>query len=159
MDKELMLGEEKRNIEILELRAGGNSYGIDIKDIREILPYDKNPRKTPNSHPYIEGVVMPRDFIIPVIDLVGSLKLEDVEDTHTEMLIVTSIQDLNIGFHVDHVEGIHRTNTENITAVGRKKLSTTVKEAVVGILTVNEKKIEIIELRNIIKDINPNVEL
>ena len=79
MEKELMLAEEKREIEILEFRAGGNAYGIDINDIREILPYDKKSRKIPNSHPYIEGVIMPRDFVIPIIDLVASLKLEDVD--------------------------------------------------------------------------------
>lgn len=159
MEKELILGEEHREIEILELRAGGNSYGIDISDIREILSYDKNPRKIPNSHPYIEGVVMPRDFIIPIIDLIASLKLEDVEDKDNEMLVVTSLNNLNIGLHVDHVEGIHRTNTENITQVGRKELTTIERKAISGILTVEDKKIEILDLPYIINDINSDVEL
>lgn len=159
MEKELILGEEHREIEILELRAGGNSYGIDIKDIREILPYDKNPRKIPNSHPYIEGVIKPRDFIIPIIDLVASLNLEDVENLPNEMLIVTSLKELNIGLHVDQVVGIHRTNTENITQVGRKRLSTTVRKAITGILIVDDKRIEILDLPYIINDINTDVEL
>ena len=158
MEKELMLAEEKRDIEILEFRAGGKPYGIDINDIREILPYDKKSRIIPNSHPYIEGVVMPREFIIPVINLVASLKLEDVDDEKMEMLIVTSIKDMNIGFHVDYIDGIHRTNTGNITKAGRK-LSTSVKGAVTGILTINGQKIEILELRNIIMNINPDINL
>lgn len=159
MEKELLLGEEKRGIEVLELQAGGNSYGIDINDIREILPFEKNLRKIPNSHQYIEGIIKPRDFIIPIIDLVAYLNLEDVESEYKEMLIVTSINDLNIGFHVDSVEGIHRTNTEHIDNVGRKKLTTTVREAIAGILNINNKKIEILNLHDIIKDINPDVEL
>lgn len=158
MEKELMLADEKRDIEILEFRAGGKSYGIDINDIREILPYDKKSRTIPNSHPYIEGVVMPRDFVIPIIDLVASLKLENVDDGKTQMLIVTSIKDMNIGFHVDDVDGIHRTNTANISKPGRK-LSTSVKEAIVGILTIKDIKIEMLELRNIIRNINPNIDL
>jgi two-component system chemotaxis response regulator CheV len=156
MDKELMLADEKRDIEILEFRAGGISYGVDINDIRELLPYDKKPRTIPNSHPNIEGVVMPRDFIIPVVDLVASLKLEDIDDAKIEMLIVTSINDMNIGFHVDNVDGIHRTTTANITKPGRK-LSTNVKEAVTGILHIDTNKIEILEFRNIINDINPDI--
>lgn len=156
MEKDIKLGDENREIEILEFHAGGNSYGIDIKDIREILPYDKKSRKIPNAHPYIEGVVMPRDFVIPVIDLVASLKLEDVVDKKNEMLIVTSIKDMNIGFHVDHVDGIDRSTTANITKPG-KKLSTSVKNAVTGILNINGKEIEILELRNIISDINPDI--
>lgn len=158
MEKELMLAEEKREIEILEFRAGGISYGFDINDIKEILPYDKKPRKIPNSHPCIEGVVMPRDFVIPIIDLVASLKLEDVNDDKIEMLIVTSIKDMNIGFHVDNVDGIHRTTTANISKPGRK-LSTTVKGLVTGILAINGKKIEILEPRNIIYDINSDIDL
>lgn len=158
MEKELKLGEEMREIEILEFHAGGNSYGVDISDIREILPYDKEPRKIPNSHPYIEGIVMPRDFIIPIINLIASLKLEDVDDkkNENEMLIVTSIKNMNIGFHVDSVDGIHRTTTANITKPG-KKLSTSVKNAVKGILILEDKEIEILEFRNIISDINPNI--
>lgn len=158
MVNDLNLDEDKKEIEILEVKAGGNSYGIDIDDIREIIPYDKKPRMIPNSHPYIEGVVKPRDFIIPIINLVASLKLEDVEDSADEMLVVTSINDLNIGFHVDSVEGIHRTNTADLVKPG-KKLSTPVEGVVTGIFNQNEKKIEILELRNIIRDINSNVTL
>jgi two-component system chemotaxis response regulator CheV len=158
MEKELMLAEEKREIEILEFQAGGNSYGVDIDDIREILQYDKMPRKIPNSHPYIEGIVMPRDFVITVINLVASLKLEDVDDEKLEMLIVTSIMDMNIGFHVDNVLGIYRTSTANITKPGRK-LSTTVKGVVTGILNHDGKKIEILELRKIINEINPDIDI
>ncbi len=158
MEKELMLAEENREIEILEFLAGGISYGFDIDDIREILPYNKNPRKIPNSHPCIEGVVMPRDFVIPIIDLVTSLKLEDVDNDKLEMLIVTSIKDMNIGFHVDAVQGIYRTTTANITKPGRK-LSTSVKGAITGILTIDGKEIDILEPRNLIYDLNPDIDL
>lgn len=158
MEKELMLAEEKREIEILEFLAGGKSYGVDINDIREILPYEGKPRRIPNSHPYIEGIVMPRDFVITVIDLLASLKLEDVAEDKLEMLIVTSIKNMNIGFHVDYVEGIFRTSTANITKPGRK-LSTSVKGVVTGLLTINGKRIEILELRNIIKEVNPDIDL
>lgn len=156
MKKELMLAEDKREIEVLEIQAGGNSYGVDINDIRELLTYDKKPRMIPNSHPYIEGVVMPRDFIIPVIDLIASLKLEDVDDEKIEMLIVTSIEDMNIGFHVDRVDGIRRTTTANITKPGRK-LSTSVKGVITGILAIDGRKIEILEFRNIINEINTDI--
>lgn len=157
MEKEVKLGNNDE-IEILEFHSGGNSYGIDIRDIREILPYDRKVRIIPNAHPYIEGIIMPRDFVIPVIDLTVSLKLEDIEENEIEMLIVTSINDMNIGFHVDRVDGIHRTTTANIAKPG-KKVSTSVKKAVAGILDINGKKIEILELRNIISDINPNIVL
>ncbi|CRZ33742.1 two-component system chemotaxis response regulator CheV [Herbinix hemicellulosilytica] len=156
MEKELMLDEEIRNIEILEFHAGGHSYGFDISDVREILPYDKKIRKIPNSNPYIEGIVKPRDFIIPIINLVSYLLLEDVADKELEMLIVTKVNNMNVGFHVDSVDKIHRTTTANITKPD-KNLSTKLKDVVTGILNIDNRKIEILEIRNIISDINPNI--
>ncbi|NLP15907.1 MAG: purine-binding chemotaxis protein CheW [Clostridiales bacterium] len=156
MEKELMLADEIREIEILVFRAGGNLYGVDIHDIREILPYDRKPRVIPNSNPHIEGVVMPRDFIIPIINLVSALGLEDVDKQENEMLLVTSINDMNIGFHVDCVEGIHRSTTANLTKPGRK-LSTSFKDAVVSIFNIEGSKIEILEFRKIINSINPDI--
>lgn len=159
MEKGLLFGEENRELEILEFIAGGNSYGIDINDIREILPYEENVRKIPNAHPNIEGMVMPRDFLIPIVDIAKSLKLTKVDDPNDlEMLIVTSFNDLNIAVHVERVEGMHRTSTTSVTKPP-KKLSTTVKDAVVGVLNINEKKIEILELRNIFASINSDIKL
>lgn len=157
MEKGLLLGDEKRELEILEFIVGGNSYGIDINDIREILPYEQNPRRIPNSHLNIEGIIMPRDFLIPIVNVEKSLKLNKVEDTkNIEMLIVTSIHNLNIAVHVDKVEGMHRISTAEVTKPG-KKLSTPMKEAVVGILNKGDKKIEILEFRNIFTSINPEI--
>lgn len=158
MDKGLILGEENLEIEILQLKAGGNSYGIDINDIREILLYDQTPRKIPNSHPYIEGVVMPRDFLIPVINLAASLNLYESEEAENEMLIVTNIKDMNIGFHVDEVRGIHKTTVANITEPG-EYLSTSVREAIAGVLNIDGKTLEILDLRKIISNVNPHIEL
>ena len=42
MEKELMFSEDKQDIEILELVVGGISYGININDVKEIIPYRKN---------------------------------------------------------------------------------------------------------------------
>lgn len=158
MEKELLLGEEIREIEILEFIAGGNSYGVDISDIREILPNENNITKIPNSYPSIEGIIMPRDFLIPIVNVAKSLNLSENLENKNKMIIVSSINDLNIGFLVTSVVGMHRTNTGNITKPG-KKLTTTVKESITGILNLENKKIEILELREIITYINPEIAL
>jgi len=102
MEREMLLDEYKKEIEILEFQTGSFLYGADISDIQEILPYEGNIRKLPGSHPYIEGVIMPRDFVISVIDLKASLKLEDGNGIKDEMVIVTNINGMNILFHVDN---------------------------------------------------------
>jgi len=156
------------DFELLEFTAGGNSYGVTIKDIREILPYNSKPTPIPNSHPFIEGMIMPRDFIIPIVNFSASILLDKAKDDDSadgnisgfgkneEMLIVTSIGNQNIAFHVDGVKGIHRINGSVIEKPG-KKLTTKQKNVVIGIYKAEERKIEIVDFRNIIKLINPNV--
>lgn len=158
MDKELLLGEVKREIEILEFKAGGNRYGIDINDVREILPNDIKFTHIPNAHPYIKGIIMPRDFIIPIIDIMKSLNLADTSNSEQRMVVVTSISNMNIAFLVDEVMGMHRTTTDHVSKPG-KKLSTSVKDAVIAILNTEGSKIEILELRKLITNINPDIKL
>ena len=156
MEKDKQMNEVVKEIEVLEFRAGGNSYGINVNDIREILPYNKKPLSIPNAHPCIEGIIKPRDFLIPIIDLVKALNLEDVDDSKNEMLIVTGINNLNIAFHVDSVRGNHRAMSNEITKPG-KKVSTSFKAAVDGILAHEDYKIEVLDYRRIITEVNPQV--
>jgi two-component system chemotaxis response regulator CheV len=155
MERNIMEGQTQE-FEILEFKAGGNYYGVEVSDIREILPYNKKSTPVPNSHPLIEGIIMPRDFLIPIIDLVKSLNLIDVDDLKHEMLIVTGIYNMNIAFHVDSVVGIHRVTGTDITMPG-KKVSTSVKGVVTGILSKDDKKIELLDLKKMINDINPDI--
>lgn len=156
-----------KDVELLEFKAGGNSYGADINDIREILPYNSKPTPIPNSHPFLEGMIMPRDFIIPVINFNASILLDKPEEAETpdtavsfgkreEMLIVTSIGNHNIAFHVDSVRGIHRLDASQIEKPGRK-LTTRQKNVITGIYKTKDKRIEIVDFRQIIRIINPNV--
>lgn len=158
MDKELLLGEVKREIEILEFTVGGKPYGVDVNDVREILPDDIKHTHIPNAHPYIKGIIMPRDFLIPIVDIMKSLNLSDTSNSEHRMVIVTSISNMNIAFLVDDVVGMHRTTTANVSKPG-KKLSTPVKDAVVGILNTEGSKIEILDLRKLISNINPEIKL
>jgi two-component system chemotaxis response regulator CheV len=143
-------------IEILEFKAGGNSYGISVGDIKEILAYDKRPTPVPNAHQCIEGIIMPRDFLIPIIDLKKYLNLADIDMNKNEMIIVTGIGNLNIAIHVDSVCGIHRKLNSDIKKPG-KMISTNQKFAITGIIKMEDKIIELIDLRKVITSINPEV--
>ena len=156
MEKNNQANEAAKEIEVLEFRAGGNSYGINVNDIREILPYNKKSLTIPNAHPYIEGIIKPRDFIISIIDMVKCLKLTAFEEYKNEMLIVTSINNLNIAFHVDSVKGIYRVMSSDIAKPG-KKVSTPFKAAVEGVIVQDDRKIELLNYRAIIKEVNPDI--
>lgn len=158
MEKELLFGEEVRDIEILEFTAGGNSYGVDINDVREILPNEYPITKIPKAHRNIAGIIMPRDFLIPIVDVTKGLRLMEEDEAENRMVIVSSIEDLNIAFLVNDVVGMHRTNTGNFSLPG-KTLTTSISDVVVGILHVEGKKIEVLDLKILIYDINPDMYL
>lgn len=158
MENVMVNGSETNEIEILEFKAGGNSYGISVSDIKEILAYDKRPTPVPNSDPVIEGILMPRDFLIPVIDLKKYLNLSDIDTNKNEMIIVTGINDMNIAIHVDSVVGIHRQLCSDIKKPGRV-ISTSQKFAITGMIKMGDKIIEIIDLRRVFANINPEISL
>ena len=158
MDKDVLFNSAIADLEILEFKAGGNTYGINLSDVQEILPYRQKPTSVPNSHPFIEGFLMPRDILLSVVNFTASLKLEDIDDNKNEMLIVTNVENMNIAFHVDSVAGIHRVLVEDIKKPG-KKLSTNFKECVIGVVTKEDVKIELVDTRTIIRFINPAIKL
>ncbi|NLZ82140.1 MAG: purine-binding chemotaxis protein CheW [Clostridiales bacterium] len=156
MDNGTSFDNNVKVLQIVEFIAGGNSYGVDISEIKEFLPLDIRPTPVPNAHHCIEGMLMPRDFIIPIINLKKSLELADTLNDNDEMLMVTSINDLNVGFHVDKIQGIHRVYSNDVKQPG-KKLSTKVKGVVTGVFEKPGYAVEILDLRKIITDINPDV--
>ena len=156
MERYNQVNEVAKEIEILEFRAGGNSYGINVNEIREILPFNTKPTLIPNANPCIEGIIKPRDFLISIIDLAKVLKLGNTDEYKNDMLIVTSICNLNIALHVDSVRGIHTVLSTEITQPG-KKLSTTFKAAVAGSLPHEDYVIELLDYSRIFKEVNQDI--
>lgn len=83
MDTNILLESGTNELEILEFSIDGNCYGINVAKIREILPY-QTVTPIPNSHTSIEGIFMPRDTMITVINLPRELGLK--ESTNTSMI-------------------------------------------------------------------------
>ena len=74
METGILLESGTNELEILEFRVGNNYYGINVAKIKEIVPF-KEPTPIPNSHPCIEGIFMPRDEIISIINLERCLNI------------------------------------------------------------------------------------
>ena len=111
MDTNILLENGTNELEVLEFTLAGNHYGINVAKIREILTYQPV-TPIPNAHPSVEGIFMPRDTMISVINLRSCLGLPDIE--HDGLFIITNFNKLNIAFHVDEVCGIHRLSWADI---------------------------------------------
>ena len=157
MDSKILLESGTNELEILEFVVGENHYGINVAKIREILPY-KTPTPIPNSHPCIEGIYMPRDTIITVIDLNKSLAVPYTTNTETDMFIVTNFNKLNIAFHVQTVLGIHRVSWADISKPD-DSINNAGRSVATGFMKINSKLIVILDFEKIVTDISPETGL
>ena len=78
MDTNILLESGTNELEVLEFTLGDNYYGINVAKIREILTYQQV-TPVPNAHPCVEGIFMPRDTMMTVIDLKKCLGMEPSE--------------------------------------------------------------------------------
>ena len=155
MDTNILLENGTNELEVLEFTLGGNHYGINVAKIREIIPFQKA-TPVPNAHPSIEGIFMPRDTIITAINLKNCISMKD--DGTPGLFIITNFNLLNIAFHVDTVEGIHRVSWADIIQPD-ETINTTERSVSTGIIKVNEKLIIILDFEKIVTDISPETGL
>ena len=151
MDTKILLENGTNELEILEFTLGNNSYGINVAKIREIITYEPV-TPVPNSHPSIEGIFMPRDVMITAIDLKNCLGRGVSEPTG--LFILTNFNKLDLAFHVDSVQGIHRVSWRDIIKPDAT-ISTTDESVSTGIIKQDGKLIIILDFEKIVTDINP----
>ncbi len=155
METKILLENGTNELEVLEFIVDGNSYGINVAKIREIIQYSPV-TPVPNAHPSVEGNFMPRDAMITAIDLRNCLQRGQSQPGG--LFIITSFNKLDIAFHVDSVVGIHRVSWVDIIKPGATV--TTAEDGIsTGIIKINGKLIIILDFEKIITDINPETGL
>lgn len=155
MDTKILLENGTNELEVLEFTLDGNSYGINVAKIKEIITY-QSVTPVPNSHPSIEGIFMPRDTMITAIDLKNCLGRGESEPKG--LFIITNFNKLDIAFHVEEVLGIHRVSWRDIIKPDAT-ISTTEESVATGIIKKDGKLIIILDFEKIVTDINPETGL
>ena len=155
MDTKILLENGTNELEVLEFILDGNSYGINVAKVKEIITYQPV-TPVPNAHPSIEGIFMPRETMITAIDLKNCLQRG--ECSASGLFIITNFNKLDIAFHVDNVVGIHRVSWRDIIKPDAT-VSTTEEGISTGIIKYNDKLIIILDFEKIVSDINPETGL
>ncbi|MCI8978945.1 chemotaxis signal transduction protein CheV [bacterium 1xD8-48] len=155
MDTKILLENGTNELEVLEFILDGYAYGINVAKVKEIIPYQETV-PVPHSHQSIEGIFMPRDTLITAIDLRNCLN--GGVSKPTGLFIVTNFNKLDIAFHVDSVERIHRVSWENIIKPGAA-LFNEEEGITTGIVKLDGKLVIILDFEKIVTDINPETGL
>ncbi|WP_339145825.1 MULTISPECIES: chemotaxis protein CheW [unclassified Sutcliffiella] len=89
---------QKMKLIVFELK--GEEYAIPVQQVRSIeklMPITR----VPNVAPYIKGVINLRGVIIPIVDLRSRFDLEITSPSESSRIIITVIEDMEVGFIVD----------------------------------------------------------
>jgi len=153
IDSNILLETGTNELEILEFIIAGNSYGINVAKITELMQIQEV-QAMPLSHPCVEGVFQPRNEVYTIVDLAMYLGLGPSENPEKDIFVITNFNQMNIAFHVHAVESIFRISWQNI-----EKPDSIIyggQEGVVtGIAKVNDRIISILDFEKITFDISP----
>ena len=97
---------------------------------------------------------MPRDTIVTIVDLAKSLMIPPSPDRTKDMYIVTNFNNLNIGFHVHGVQGIHRLTWSDITKPD-ETINDAERSVATGIIKFENRLIVVLDFEKIVSTINP----
>jgi len=153
VDSNILLETGTNELEILEFVISGNSYGINVAKITELMQIQEV-QEMPLSHPCVEGVFQPRSEVYTIVDLAKYLGLEPSELPEKDIFIITNFNQMNIAFHVHAVESIFRISwldiekPDSIIYGGQEGVVT-------GIAKVNDRIISILDFEKITFDISP----
>lgn len=157
MDTNILLENGTNELEVLEFIIGNNHYGINVAKVKEIVNFQKV-TPVPNSHPSVEGIFMPRDTMITVVNLANVLHLPESEDPKNDMLINTNFNKLNVAFHVHKIVGIHRVSWADIITPD-VTINSFESGIATGIIKIDGRLIIILDFERIVSDISPETGL
>lgn len=151
MENNILLESGTNELEVLEFTVGGQSFGINIAKVNEIMNYQPM-IPVPDSPEEFEGVFTPRDKVISVIDLHKVLHKESSDSGH-DLLIICNFNQMDVGFHVSSVKGIQRISWEDIEKPPRISGDGSTNIAT-GIAKLSDRIILILDFEKIVSDIN-----
>ena len=150
---EILLETGTNELELLEFRVGKNSYGIHVAKVRELLQY-QTVQTMPQTHACVEGVICPRNELIPVISLAVYLGHEPSERVDRDIFIIAGFNRMVTAFHVHQVMGIHRISWEAIEKPNDALFGG--KEGVItGVAKLEGRLISMLDFEKITADVSP----
>lgn len=113
MNTNILLESGTNELELLEFQVGDNNFGINISKVVEIM-INQDVTPVPNAPDSVEGVFIPRDKLISVIDLHRVVNV-DHTPTGKEIFIICEFNRIHVAFHVTSVKGIQRISWSDIS--------------------------------------------
>lgn len=103
----------------LLFEVGNNLMAVDVKKIKQVLR-KKKITPIPQAPKYLDGVVIHRESVIPVVNIAKKINKEP--GVGKDRIIIVNISNLLIGFRVDNVLEVVDTKDCKIDEAEEKEL-------------------------------------
>lgn len=155
--KGILLEAGTNEFEILEYYLYGQSFGINVHKLREIVPYSEDElTRLPDSHPSLLGTVLLRGETIPLLELSQHLgkQLDPASVAATgggvktrRVVLVCEFNDTVIAFLVHGVDQIHRLSWSQVKPMDQ--FFENYHPRFTGTVTIAERDILIVDMEHI----------
>ena len=141
-------------LRVLEYRAAGISFGINILKVSKIVSEINQLIQIPESDPSIQGVFKDMNRLVPIVDLAAVLGMEHEKSKH-DKVIVTEFFGMQTGFHVERIDWIHHFKWEDV--IDAKHVFSGINQKyVLGIVKPTEDHmVLLLDYETILLDIRP----
>ena len=153
---EILLETGTNEMEIIEFYLSGQSFGINVQKLKEIIPFDPaSVTAIPNRGPSMLGTLLLRGTTIPLVDLKAHMgqKLKPVVDDSREVVLVCEFNGRINGFMVDGVNMIHRVSWENVHPMAN--FIDQYHPRFTGSINIEGREILIVDLEHIVSEFDP----
>jgi purine-binding chemotaxis protein CheW len=99
------------DLRLITFRAGPETFVLDIMAVRQIVPYSGS-TSVPTAPAFIEGIIVLRNEVIPIIDLRRRLYPSLAAPDSQPLILVTHTSAGIIGLKVDEVRRIVTVSTD-----------------------------------------------
>ena len=156
--QKVLLESGTNELEILEFFMGGQSYGINVAKILQIIPYNAGDfTETPESPPEMPGVLLWRGKTLPLIDLNVALNPRTTIEAERPIVLVTEFNNVENCFLTDGVNRIHRLSWEQVDPVTEFLEKYTAR--ITGSVHVDQTDILLVDFERLVAELFPESDL
>ncbi|AOY77983.1 chemotaxis protein CheV [Clostridium formicaceticum] len=158
MKQEILLESGINELEIVIFKVGDSLLGINVAKVECIITAQPV-TKIPNAHKNVKGIINYRGRVIPVMDLIKSLKKNCEKPLNERLFILIHINNSDFAVEVSSVVGIKRLSWEDIE-IPSSIIVNENETPITGIVKTEENDLVLIlDFEKILADIDPSLAL
>jgi purine-binding chemotaxis protein CheW len=141
---------EAASLRLITFRVGPETFVLDIMAVRQIVPYTGS-TSVPTAPAFIEGIVVLRNEVIPIIDLRQRL-YPQAEAVQEPLVLITHTKSGVIGLKVDEVRRI--VNVPSDALLPPPPLVRGIRgELLIAVVPFGEEVYLLIDVENVLSDV------